>query len=451
MQDFEWPPAQKVWQGIESELNRKKKRRPGFFWMILLLMTSGGYVMYSITHQSNQTNSGNALAEKKEHSIQHLSKTTHTSTAPSQSATSISNDHSASNQQLSFHPSGSITLQKTGNQQVNPSYIKTRFRATQKGRASSRIQQADPDLTTTTEFSQPQQTSLSESPATTSFNEVAGKTNSSTQFAAGNPEAQQSLQQPPATKKPGAKDTLTTAITAKKTSPQHKWSVLLSVAGGVGATGTSLLNDPDNPAAMLADYTSTPGPGSNLGSSSIFPSATQKNICFTFGALVSRQSVNGTFRFQTGLQYQFLQTKQHTGGISTVNFSARAARFNYGTRFWYSNQFHLIRVPVELQYNLKRTGNIQPAILTGISAATLISSNALQSNNQLAVYYNDNGLFRKLFWEAHAGIPVRMLCSGRKEWQIMPEIRYQLNSMAATGFYKHRHLSFAGLSIRKFL
>ena len=453
MQDFEWPPTQKVWQGVESALDRKKKRRIGILWILLLFLSAGG-IFYSIHENHSEVTGSETLttASKKMQNRQQLPNIVNEAAASDEN-TEISKNNSTNTQQNTTISSNiERQAQKTQKQfSQNQKRTQIHFRGTQKGRSNSTIAQGIPNEPMPADSITDVQAVASNNTTTSNEVKIDGTIVPSIQTTSDNTESKKSASATAAAIQTKDNDTTGIQKTAKNNSHQKKWSLLFNIETGVGATGSALLNDPANSTAMLSDLTSSPGTGSNMGSSSYLPTATHKNIALGFGLLISHSSVNDKFRIQTGIQYQFLQTKQQTGSVSFINFAARAARFNYGTTSWYTNRFHLLRVPVELQYNFKQKGILQPAFLTGFSVATRISANALQSNDLLAVYYNDNSLFRKWFIELHAGIPLRFVSSTKKEWQIIPEIRYQINSMGTSGYYKYRHLSFAGICFRKLL
>ena len=126
----------------------------------------------------------------------------------------------------------------------------------------------------------------------------------STQAISGNTESKKSASATAAAIQTKGNDTTGIQKTAKNNSHQKKWSLLFNIETGVGATGSALLNDPANSTAMLSDLTSSPGTGSNMGSSSYLPTATHKNMALGFGLLISRSSANDKFRVQTGIQSQ---------------------------------------------------------------------------------------------------------------------------------------------------
>ena len=141
-----------------------------------------------------------------------------------------------------------------------------------------------------------------------------------------------------------------------------------------------------------------------------------------------------------GINYKLFSAKNKVGekNDSSQQYSLNNAVNNY------HHYYHFIELPISLKVRIS-TKNIPLFWDGGISISQLISSNALQFNNNSIGYYNNNSLFNKSQIGFSTGFSTMLFSDKNTSTLIGPYIYYGTTKIAEEGLYKNQHFSFIGL------
>ncbi|MDP4260827.1 MAG: hypothetical protein Q8937_21560, partial [Bacteroidota bacterium] len=133
---------------------------------------------------------------------------------------------------------------------------------------------------------------------------------------------------------------------------------------------------------------------------------------------------------------------------SVVTSSARAyPYYPPGDNYTYLNRYYFLEVPLSIQWQFNRNDRLPLFLEGGVSAARLMSVNALYYNESSGVYYKfgspaSNPL--QLFSSAAVLAGLRV---GSTRVQFGPEVQYGLTSLTGANAGPAQHLLFGGLKL----
>ena len=217
---------------------------------------------------------------------------------------------------------------------------------------------------------------------------------------------------------------------AKKKIKSNKWQEVMiaeigwsNYAEGIG--GAKSLAYGTNPSSST---------GSPFGMPLNAPNPATKGLSFAIGLGLSK-AISGRFNFNIGLQYHYYSSHTKTGNKvekdTMINNGADvipvSGYYKNGTQNKYTNQFHVIEIPVSVDYRLFR--NFPLDIGAGISCGHLINTNALAYNYQKNIYYKDPQSYTKNYFNIFSSLQYNWLQKNKLEIQSGPVILYNFSSL----------------------
>ncbi|MFT3702582.1 MAG: hypothetical protein QM802_09440 [Agriterribacter sp.] len=158
----------------------------------------------------------------------------------------------------------------------------------------------------------------------------------------------------------------------------------------------------------------------------------------------------------TGLRYSYLSTNRQVGYVvsnnavtlqgASADASARFAGY-YGGAYStdYVNKYHLIELPVGIQWQINKGIKLPVQLDAGVSVGWLISSNALHYNDVKGVYYEDKTLFRKLQAGLYAGISVKLFQHSKRPLYVGPFVQYNISSVLKSSANNAQNFIYGGI------
>jgi hypothetical protein len=150
---------------------------------------------------------------------------------------------------------------------------------------------------------------------------------------------------------------------------------------------------------------------------------------------MSARSVVGRRLDSTFNTYDSVLQKQ-----TFVNFFYRA-----GQTTSYTNQYHLIQLPVNMQVKLGKNVSHPFLFSFGLSPSFLVGTNALYANYKARAYYREKDQFDKFLLFAHTGVSYTLTNTWRHQLSIGPTAMYNFNSFSKTVTRTREHLFFLGV------
>ncbi|CAN5737063.1 hypothetical protein BH10BAC3_BH10BAC3_34060 [soil metagenome] len=236
-------------------------------------------------------------------------------------------------------------------------------------------------------------------------------------------------------------DTITTVATTKEKKRIQKWSYGIHAAVGISNVTSGLFNSTN--AALYADaYTNSTGGNVNSPDSAA-PGNPSHSIAFSAGLFV-KKSLGKNWSLNTGLYYSYHSNKILVGSKvdSAINLNIndeKIASDNFyrgGRSENYTNKFHLLQIPLLVQYKLPV--KLPVYLEAGATVSYLMHSNSLQYNGSKAAYFTNTAVFNKLLFSFNAGAGIDL---ARKvfPFSIWYRFNYSLNSVTKQTFGK-QHL-----------
>lgn len=203
------------------------------------------------------------------------------------------------------------------------------------------------------------------------------------------------------------KDSLEIKTAAEKKQPsKKKWITGIEAGAGI----SSVKSKPANGGPAFSSSVGTPvAPQPSASAQSSKPSA-----AFAWGAgLYVQKELNARFTFHTGLRYQYLATSMKVGkyidssirlGFNTTAVLAAGNYYLAGNSTVYKNKFHLLELPLLLQYKPSAASAVY--FEGGPSVSWLLHSNALVYSN--STYITSNDAYNKLLFSFNAGAGMKL-------------------------------------------
>jgi hypothetical protein len=254
-----------------------------------------------------------------------------------------------------------------------------------------------------------------------------------------------------------------------------RWQWGVQAEGGyTGVTQDGLFGglfsflDRNNAAEKVADLTlSSPAPSNGLQTSYApqFPRPVNKpseitmGPSFAVGGFVQR-TLSRRFTLAIGLQYAYLSTRTVVGAKfdSTRAVNRAPATSQLVSSYYdanntenYTNQYHLIEIPVTLHTKLNKGMRLPLVWDLGVSVARMIGTTALHYDGLGGVYYKDNNLFNKTQWVIATGFNVGLFQKSKHPIAVGPSVRYNMTSLLKKDYNAGQHLWSAGLKVSMLL
>jgi hypothetical protein len=258
-------------------------------------------------------------------------------------------------------------------------------------------------------------------------------------------------------KKDVHKDTMTKAVVEKNIDERgkanNKWSVGFTVYSGISnnVSGLPLFENKN----YTQDYLYSPVPNEYTGNySTIALNNFRSSFSFGFGFFVKKHLAKKT-RLSAGLDYHLYKAKSAVGSKvnqqrtfydSLLEKSTVVNEYHtVGNSTTYWNQYHLLKLPVNVEYQLNGNQNKPLIILAGISPGYMFSSNALYANPSVNVFYVDKQKFNRFQLSMQAGLSLPIVSFSGYLVSGGPVLEYTLTNVSKTYDNRDQHLVFTGI------
>lgn len=170
--------------------------------------------------------------------------------------------------------------------------------------------------------------------------------------------------------------------------------------------------------------------------------------------LWATKPVNDKWKFATGVNYtmqsNYLMVGNKVDSAVSVNFDVNksieaSSYYQPGGNTKYVNQYHLLQVPVMVQYRPFK--KIPLYTEAGVSTAVLFNSNALVYNYASKTYVTSPQLFNKVLMSVSTGVTADVRIKNVLPFAIGLNVRYGLNSVTNSS-YSNQHFSNAMLYLK---
>ncbi len=467
MDQLGFDPSDKVWAGVDKEINKEKKRRRPLFWLFFLsgLVLAGGAIYFAgIKSNSSpeQTNSPKTIPDKNtvnraankpeinppanstdDEANRALSKMIASgnrnrklrSKTFSEKNNSVNGKENASGGRLSKTAVPDFTKQSN----LNSPKSEKNIPAVKSGNGNDQVNKNDQDT----------KTGLLEKPAEASvaLNSVNGEVNSKNKPGPGT-----SMD----SAKTINKDSLTTAKvspekTEKKKSPT--WKIGYTGTAGFSAVNQDLFKSINSTYPAYNTNAAAAPPPVNPAPNNYTSSEITTGFSFSLGAFVNRD-LSKRISLSAGLGYHYYSTKIQTGNFvdSSSNIYLPSipgyanSYYRNGKSQSYSNQYHFIELPVTVNFQLNKS-NTRPVVWeAGLSLAYLISSNALFFDPASNVYYQSSQSMNKTQLNGLTAVMVGFPM-GKSTLQLGPQLQYGFTGLLKNSNGNPGHLVNYGLKI----
>ncbi|MEJ7829892.1 MAG: hypothetical protein WKF91_16915, partial [Segetibacter sp.] len=111
----------------------------------------------------------------------------------------------------------------------------------------------------------------------------------------------------------------------------------------------------------------------------------------------------------------------------------------------FSNKYHLVQFPLNLQWQLNKNINKPLSFAFGLAPSFLISSNALYVNSNARAYYREKNQFKHFLLFGQSELLYTLSNRPKYQLEIGPALQYDFNSFSKTATHTKQHLIFTGL------
>jgi hypothetical protein len=251
----------------------------------------------------------------------------------------------------------------------------------------------------------------------------------------------------PASVKTKLADSLRESVVKKiKTPKQGK--IQWGVYGSGGASSFFL----QSPRILLVN--AAPSPGSPPGGG--YPSH-QGSFSFQLG-LILQKPLNKTTNITAGLGFTRASVRIKRGQLvnqSMAFYSANAlpqtvnnyyaAAPPHTSKYNYTQHYDLVEIPMGIEKKLGSRSRF--SVNAGLSVAWLLSTNALQYDQQTGNYYRDNSYFNRMQLNVSGGVQYSLLQTGKFVLNLGPQVQYGLTGLLNKKSPYKEHLFLGGLRL----
>jgi hypothetical protein len=229
--------------------------------------------------------------------------------------------------------------------------------------------------------------------------------------------------------------------------------------GFAGNAGISNINQsPFKP--VYGSYFSNNPIAGNVGNAGapVTDASSKFNAGFSFGmGVFAERRLSKRVSFSAGINYHYYSAKIRTGDFvdsSAFVYSAPASGqgsvvngyYRNGDTQGYTNNYHFVELPVNLNFQLNKSLKTPIIWEAGISLSWLIGSNALHFDPYRDVYYENNQLVNRTQLNGVTAIMVGFHLD-HNELQLGPQLRYGLTDLLKSGESYSQHLFYYGLTL----
>ncbi|MGN6340134.1 MAG: outer membrane beta-barrel protein [Ginsengibacter sp.] len=235
---------------------------------------------------------------------------------------------------------------------------------------------------------------------------------------------------------------------AKK--PGKRWDYGVTISAGSSFIGSNILERNYQSMDMSSGL---PSPGnSNGGNPSYyyFPSLIKNSTAFIAGVLAEKK-LSAKSKISVGISYKYYSLINKVGNkidsilTSAQYFTAYSLNNTANRSQSYRNNFHYLEIPVSIKIQINKSKKLPLLWNGGINFSESISSNALQFNPNLGIYYNDNSIFNKTQFGLHTGLSLTLFSEQKIPLTFGPYFYYSATSLSDKGLYGAKHFSYIGI------
>ncbi|MDQ2718438.1 MAG: PorT family protein [Bacteroidota bacterium] len=241
-------------------------------------------------------------------------------------------------------------------------------------------------------------------------------------------------------------DTTNPIINSKKLIKpvrNRKWNLGITFLGGESMLANNPLGKENN---NNSDYLSSPTQNSAGGTPTYFFASKPKNSFAFIAGVFAEKSISDKKKIMIGINYKYFSTTINVGNkIDSIRTAYGMSNGSNNVKN-YRNNFSFLEVPLSLKFQLGNSKSLPVFWNAGINISRLISSNALQFQNNSGVYYIDNSMFNKTQISFSTGFSAVFFNRVKYPISIGPYFYYSASQLANEGLYAKKHLSFAGIS-----
>lgn len=234
---------------------------------------------------------------------------------------------------------------------------------------------------------------------------------------------------------------------------RRKWEIGVAVYGGVNKmTSGRFISEK----SMLLDAGASSNFSMPVPRNAVIqkPSAIYPGLAMYIRGF-ARTELRKRLHGSVGVGYGLYQTQIRVGQLVQSNqpfFTSRGlidveGYYRAEPNEVYTNGFHFIEVPVEIEYLLNKS-KTPVLIRAGATYSRMIGSNALHYDGSSRVYYNDNTVFNKNLAGVTGGLSVGVLQSSKYPLSVGPSFHYRVTNLIHQNIYDRKHLLAAGIDIK---
>ena len=243
---------------------------------------------------------------------------------------------------------------------------------------------------------------------------------------------------------------VTKTKSAGKKAKTVDWGISASLGGSniSQGVGGALSASPLYDAAAYRNSSQSSTPGNNNGGSNLNsftkPANLRSGLAWSLGVFISKP-LGKNARLLAGLNYHYYSMGLQVG--AKIDSNKALLEYNNGNSTSYTNRFHFIELPVNIEKQLGRDSRF--SVNAGLAFSVLAGSNALQYSASKNTYFKDNGYINKAQLGLQAGFSYRLF---QKSVGIEagPQLSYGLSNIFKKELYGSAHLFMAGINARIF-
>src|SRR5205085_1131227 len=182
---------------------------------------------------------------------------------------------------------------------------------------------------------------------------------------------------------------------------------------------------------------------------------------FSGGVFINR-NLNKKFSLSLAVNYLQLNTRNKVGsqmnGSQVVNNGSRGyiVVSNYFTveqdkTSEYSNRYHFIEVPVELQMKLNKSEKFPLHVSTGVAVSQMLKSNSLHFDGTTGVYYKNDNLLNQTQVAVKTGVSIGVLNKTTRPLWIGPSAKYHLSKILQKDVSARKNFMSLGIDMKMFI
>jgi hypothetical protein len=246
-------------------------------------------------------------------------------------------------------------------------------------------------------------------------------------------------------------------IALQKKHARKRWTISINSSVGLAGVSTSALAIFNGAKAgvhqtLVFDNTfgtaasSPTAARSNLRSVVVpdAPSKVRRNIGFSTGIALNKK-MSTRVGLSSGLQYTQISTLTAVGR-KVQSASSPAPEFYLNNSLAtkdYLTRYHILEVPLSLSWQVLPQTPLK--LNAGMAMGYLLSTNALQYDNAMNIYYANESLYKPLQVSALAGFDYTLTKKGKHALSLGPKVQFQLSNLLKKKMYGQQHLYFAGV------